>query len=236
MADKQQLNIYQKLAKLREQVEVIQRNKEGYGYMYVSEDAILAKISVGMKQQNLVLVPNIVPGTTSVEEMHYDKNKWTKDGKPYVEHNVEHVVKADMTYTWIDTENPENKLDVGWSMVGQQPDASQAFGSGLSYAGRYFLLKFFNVATPNDDPEGFRKRQKETEEEEAKRVTEVMIEQLDALVKKTIADGVSASDVKEFMVKNGIKNANYFQVKDPEEAGRLLAAFNEKFVKNGGNK
>lgn len=41
----QNLNIYQKLAKIRKQVEVIQRNKKGYGYTYVSEDEILAKIS-----------------------------------------------------------------------------------------------------------------------------------------------------------------------------------------------
>ena len=31
MADQQNLNIYQKLAKIRKQVEVIQRNKKGYG-------------------------------------------------------------------------------------------------------------------------------------------------------------------------------------------------------------
>ena len=32
----QNMNIYQKLAKIRKQVEVIQRNKAGYGYKYVS--------------------------------------------------------------------------------------------------------------------------------------------------------------------------------------------------------
>lgn len=41
----QNMNIYQRLAKIRKQVEVIQRNKSGYGYKYVSEDEILAKIS-----------------------------------------------------------------------------------------------------------------------------------------------------------------------------------------------
>ena len=32
----QNMNIYQRLAKIRKQVEVIQRNKSGYGYKYVS--------------------------------------------------------------------------------------------------------------------------------------------------------------------------------------------------------
>lgn len=44
----EQMNIYQKLARIRKQVEVIQKNKSGYGYKYVSEDEILAKISVFM--------------------------------------------------------------------------------------------------------------------------------------------------------------------------------------------
>ena len=40
----QAMNIYQKLAKIRKQVEVIQKNKSGYNYKYVSEDEILARI------------------------------------------------------------------------------------------------------------------------------------------------------------------------------------------------
>ena len=46
--DLKNLNIYQKLAKIRKQVEVIQKNKAGYGYKYVSEDEILARISTFM--------------------------------------------------------------------------------------------------------------------------------------------------------------------------------------------
>lgn len=37
MAEQSQLNIYQKLAKIREQVEVMRKNKSGYGYTYVSD-------------------------------------------------------------------------------------------------------------------------------------------------------------------------------------------------------
>ena len=42
MAEQEQLNIYQKLAKIRKQVEVIQKNKRGYGYtclLYTSDAA-----------------------------------------------------------------------------------------------------------------------------------------------------------------------------------------------------
>ena len=55
----EQMNIYQKLARIRKQVEVIQKNKSGYGYKYVSEDEILAKISVFMDKYGLSLIPNM---------------------------------------------------------------------------------------------------------------------------------------------------------------------------------
>lgn len=50
----EQMNIYQKLARIRKQVEVIQKNKSGYGYKYVSEDEILAKISVFMDKYSSI--------------------------------------------------------------------------------------------------------------------------------------------------------------------------------------
>lgn len=66
----EQMNIYQKLARIRKQVEVIQKNKSGYGYKYVSEDEILAKISVFMDKYGLSLIPNIKQGSTIVSPIH----------------------------------------------------------------------------------------------------------------------------------------------------------------------
>ena len=63
--DLKNLNIYQKLAKIRKQVEVIQKNKAGYGYKYVSEDEILARISTFMDKYSLSLIPSITKDTLS---------------------------------------------------------------------------------------------------------------------------------------------------------------------------
>lgn len=225
-AEKKAMNIYQKLAALREKVEVIQRNKSGYNYTYVSEDEIMARISVGMKQQGLSLIPNIVPGTTQVSQLRYEKTKFTKTGTPYEEHITEHVVSADMTYTWVNNENPEEQVVVPWAMIGQQADASQAFGSGLSYTARYFLLKYFNVATPEDDPDEFRRKQKASEEEETARITKEMVETLDAMVKKALQDKVcTPAQVKAFMEKNGVTGGNYFKIKEQKQLADLLESF-----------
>lgn len=47
------LNIYQKLAKIRKQVEVIQKNKSGFNYKYVTDDELLAKLTVLMDKYGL---------------------------------------------------------------------------------------------------------------------------------------------------------------------------------------
>lgn len=156
-------NIYQKLAKVRKQVEVIRKNKSGYGYKYVTEDEILAKISVFMDKYHLSLVPSIQSGTTRVEPYTYKKTKTTGKGEFYEENNNEILVSADMTWSWVNNDNPEERIDVSWALVGQQSDASQAFGSGLTYSSRYFLLKYFNIATPDDDPDNFRSKQRAAE-------------------------------------------------------------------------
>ena len=107
MAEQEQLNIYQKLAKIRKQVEVIQKNKRGYGYTYVSEEEILAKITVFMDKYHLSLVPGIVGGTTKVEPYPYKKTKTTKGGEIYEENVNEVLVSADMTWTC----SPQERLD-----------------------------------------------------------------------------------------------------------------------------
>lgn len=88
-------NIYQKLAKVRKQVEVIRKNKSGYGYKYVTEDEILAKISVFMDKYHLSLVPSIQSGTTRVEPYTYKKTKTTGKGEFYEENSNEILVSAD---------------------------------------------------------------------------------------------------------------------------------------------
>lgn len=238
MAEPQTMNIYQKLAAIREFVEVIQRNKSGYGYTYVSEDAIMAKISVGMKKYGLSLIPNITPGTKEISEFHWNKTKFTKDGKPYEEHNTEHVISADMTYTWVNNDNPEEKVVVNWVMIGQQADASQAFGSGMSYTARYFLLKYFNIATPNDDPDEFRRKQKAAEAEETKRVTEAMKDQIDGMIKQMISRKIrTGQEIRDFLSKQGIKDGDFFKgIKDPDTASRIITMLQEQLDNGTGGK
>ena len=145
------MNIYQKLLELKKAVPYLKKADTAYGYNYVAEDDVLAVVNAKMSELGLLLVPSI------------DKNSLRDSRHEYVTTKgadaVDIIVMADMTYTWIDAETGE-KLEVSWIMAGQQDDASQAVGSGITYCGRYFLLKFLQIATGKDDPDFWRSEQK----------------------------------------------------------------------------
>lgn len=233
-----EMNIYQKLAKIRKPVEVIKKNRQGYGYKYVDEEEILSKITGLMGKYGVSLLPNIVHDSTVVEPYHYMKTKATKDGKIYEEHVNEILVRADMEWIWVNDDRPEDRVIVPWIFVGSQADASQAFGSGLTYSSRYFLLKYFNVATSDDDPDNWRNRQREAEKEVDRLVAEQILNQVHTLVTEHLAaypdskqDIISVT--KRYAKENGKASANYFAIENPTVASELLKALNtEVFEKN----
>lgn len=226
------LNIYQKLAKIRKQVEVMQKNKSGFNYKYVPEEEILAKITAFMDKYSLSLIPQIVQGTMKYELYHYLKTRFDKTSKqPYDEHNNEIIVSADMIYTWINNENPEERIDIPWGAIGQQADSSQAFGSGLTYANRYFLLKYFNVATPEDDPDNWRSKQRAAEAAEDKAIAEQIILQLDEEIKGFLASNPKEKDNVKALVSKYVKDGNYFVIAESALASKLLTDFKETFIK-----
>lgn len=227
MADTSTMNIYQKLAKIRTMVEILKKNKKGYGYTYTSEDAILARVTAGMKQYNLSLVPKIVPGTTLVTPYNYTKTKVLKDGTVVPEQVNEMLIQGEMTFVWVNNDNPEDTVEVPWIFVGQQGDASQAFGSGLTYSNRYFLLKYFNASTSDDDPDRWRSEQAAASKQEDKLVAQQIVEQIDAVVQANVNDKNREdfkTELKKHVKKNGKPSVDYMSIEDPNVAKDVLAA------------
>lgn len=224
------LNIYQRLAIIRKQVEVVKKNKKGYGYSYVSEDEILAKISGLMQKYKLSLIPSIVPHSMNVSPYHTVKTKSTKNGEIYEENVNEVLVGADMVFTWVDNDNPEERIDVPWILVGHQTDGSQSFGSGLSYSMRYFLLKFFNIATPDDDPDSWRSKQRQASADEDREIAGEIINRFDDMVKEYLSTHPDkAGEVKKLSSKY-VKDGNYFSITGSVLATKLMADFKKTFL------
>lgn len=237
MSTYQDYNIYERLAKIRKPVEVLQKNSKGYGYNYVDEAEILSKIKGMMNSYHVSLYPEIVPGTIVVTPHSYQKTKTGAKGNIYQENVNDVLVQSDMVWRWVCDDNPDSYIEVPWAMVGQQSDASQAFGSGLTYSSRYFLLKYFNVATTNDDPDEFRRKKKEAEEFAQKEVTDKIINDVHILVSEFLeaSENVAADKkkistvVKKYASDNqGKPSSNYYLIKNPEVAANLLNELTKK--------
>lgn len=233
MPEEKKENIYEKLAEVRKAVEVVEKDKEGYGYKYVSDKELLALISTKMEQKHLTLIPKIVPGTMKVTPYTYMKNKLhPKTKELYDEINNEVLVSAEMVYSWINNDDPTETVDVPWIMVGQQSDASQSFGSGLTYSYRYFLLKYFGVATVEDDPDNWRSRQKEAEAEQEKLVVKETIQEFDKLLREYLDENPDSKDSVAEFVSQYAKGGKYKAITEPAMAAKLLKDFKAKFIES----
>ena len=172
---------------------------------------------------------SVVHNSSIVSPYSTKKTKSTNKGEIYEENVNEVLVSADMVFTWVNNENPEERVDVPWILVGHQSDGSQSFGSGLSYAMRYFLLKFFNIATPDDDPDKWRSKQRAAGAAEDKMIAEEIISSFDTLVKDYLASNQDkAEEVKKFVAKY-VKGGNYFAITESVLASKLIADFKETF-------
>ena len=229
----EQLNLIQKLAKIRAISDVVSKEKRGYNYSYADITTILANITAGMKKYRVSLIPSIVPGTFDVSQNVIENTKVDKTGKPYVQKSTEMLVKADMIFKWINDDDTTDYIEVPWVAVGSQSDPSMATGSSLTYCTRYFLTSFFQIAQADSDVDAYRSKQKAAEASEDKAIAEAIIDQFDTILKQFLADNQDKKDeVKKFITKY-VKNANYPAIKDPALASKLLEDFKNTYINTG---
>lgn len=229
MADKN-LNLYQKLAEIRKRVEVVRKNKDGYNYKYVTDDELLSKLSGAMDKNGVSLIPSIVPGTFAIQPHTYSKVKFNKATKQSYEEKVtEVIVSADMLFRWVNTADPDEHIDITWAMVGQQADASQSLGSALTYAYRYFLLKYFGVATPDDDPDSWRAKQREADMAEERSIAASIVASIDDFIKSYLRENPKDKEKLLSVVNKYVSDGNYFAIQESALAAKLLEELNNTF-------
>lgn len=158
--DIKDMSLDEKLLELKKIVNIMQKDAEGHGYNYVTEESILLKINDKMIELGLKLTPKFKDNTLHSEVVNYKNSKGQE--------KTDILVTSEMQFIWKDIYSKEEEV-IDWALLGQQADGSQALGSGLTYSNRYFLLKYFNVATSNDDPDKIRSEQ--AKEEERKKIS-----------------------------------------------------------------
>lgn len=146
------MNIYEKLLEVSKEVSYLQKENKGNQYSYVSSSQTLAAVKTKMDELGLLLIPSITDKT--VREKEEFKNERQK--------TITYFTELDMTMTWVNVEKPEEKLLVPWYTQGVDIAGEKGVGKALTYGEKYFLLKFFHIATDKDDPDAFQKKHEET--------------------------------------------------------------------------
>jgi hypothetical protein len=132
------MKIYQKLLSIQQKINGLGKDKSTYNYKYVTGDKLLGEIKPMMNNLGLLLKQEIL----SIENTRQDYE--TKNGS-----KSEILSKVMMKFTWIDTETGEK--DENLFGANGQNDWEKGLGSALTYGERYFLLKYFHIATDEDD-------------------------------------------------------------------------------------
>jgi len=186
MSEQPKLNLHQKLVEIRRNIDVFTKDTEGFGYRYVSGSQVLGKIKDKMDELQVLLIPEVL------NHKYSTFNYIDKKGKE----KTDFIVTADMKYVWVNAENPEERIEIPWQTMGQQDDISKAFGSGLTYSERYFLLKFFGVPTDDDDPDA---RDTTGKNGSAKRATDRQLDLITNLLRKNVSEKFSWDDLYQHL-------------------------------------
>ena len=137
--EKQKLNLYQKLHRVQSQVIGLGKDTQGNNFKYVSGTKVIDAIKPIMNEMGLLL-------KTEVLSIDNQRNDYATKSNP---NKSEILSKVMMRFTWIDVETGE-KDECLWGANGQN-DWDKGVGSAMTYAERYFLLKYFHIATDEDD-------------------------------------------------------------------------------------
>lgn len=134
------LNIYQKLLIIQQKINGLAKDKDGEmnKYKYVTGDKLLGYVKPLMNEMRLLLKQEII----SIENVRQDYA--TKNGS-----KSEINSKVMFRFTWVDVDTKEKDENLFGS--NGQNGWDKGVGSALTYAERYFILKYFHIATDEDD-------------------------------------------------------------------------------------
>lgn len=152
--------LYQKLLEIQKGVNGLAKDKKSNNYSYVTGDKLLGFVKPLMNELGLLLKQEIL----SIENERQDYK--TGIGTQYEKPKSEILSKVMMRFTWIDAETGEK--DENLFGANGQNEWEKGLGSALTYAERYFLLKFFHISTDEDDIDNDKRKPapKEPTEEE----------------------------------------------------------------------
>jgi hypothetical protein len=133
------LNLFQKLLEIQKRVVGLGKDSKSFSYQYVSGSKVLEHIKPLMNEYGIILKQEVI----DIENTRQDYVTAKGVSK------TEILTKASMKFTWVDCETGDK--DENYFAANGQNDFEKGLGSALTYAERYFLLKYFHISTDEDD-------------------------------------------------------------------------------------
>lgn len=135
------MSLYKKLLEIQKDINGLGKDSKGDGrftFDYVTGNKLLSYIRPLMNEKGLILKQEVL-------ELENER----VDYKVKAGEKSEMLYKSKMKFTWIDVETGEKDENIffGTGMNNWE----KGYGSTLTYAERYFLLKYFHIPTDEDD-------------------------------------------------------------------------------------
>ena len=166
------MSIYKKLLEVKKKVPYLQKDKKSFQYSYATPSLVLGVFNPLLNEEGIILKTEVLEMTSErvLVKSKEDKAR-SKNYKAQVKDNEGNVVDTGqkeekafidvyetlyslkMRFTWVDVETEEKDENLFFAS-GLNGD-EKGVGSALTYAERYFFLKYFNVPTDSDDPDSF---------------------------------------------------------------------------------
>lgn len=137
------MKLYEKLLIIQQRINGLGKDKSANNYKYVTGDKVLGEIKPIMNELGIILKQEIL----SIENVRQDYK--TGVGTNHEKSKSEINSKVMMRFTWVDCATGDK--DENLFGANGQNDWDKGVGSALTYGERYFLLKFFHIATDEDD-------------------------------------------------------------------------------------
>lgn len=134
------MNLYEKLLEMQKAVDAVIKDGKNLSdkYDFASDENVLDRFRPLMDEYKLLLIPIVTSA-----QIHEGT---TKSG------TSRYLTELVLTMVWRDVESGE-ELQVPWYAQGVDLAGEKGVGKALTYAEKYFFLKFFHVPTRKDDPD-----------------------------------------------------------------------------------
>ena len=209
------MNIYEKLIEVRKAVPYLKKDNQGNQYSYVSSSQTLGSLKSKMDELKLLLIPAVKDHGVHMDTVEY------KDHNGKLKRTTTYFTELVVEFTWLNAEKPDEKIVCSWYGQGVDIAGEKGVGKALTYAEKYFMLKFFNIPTDKDDPDKFQKKFDEEHEQPAKQQKKppadaISKAQLDRLFAIANSSGVSPEEAKEIIHGFGYESSKHIKKSDYE--------------------